>query len=122
MDQTQHLIEFKKGADFELVGKTKESKPINEMDKVFEVMVNYFDNEATFTQRIKTLKEGKITISGTYEYQICTDVMCEFPPAEKFSLVIDSKCKSGVATSRSFPMLYRYSNNSQIDNSSLLAN
>lgn len=89
-------IKFTKNADFELVGKTKESKPINEMDKVFEVMVNYFDGEATFTQRIKPLKEGKITISGKYEYQVCTDVMCEFPPAEKFSVVIDSKCKSGV--------------------------
>lgn len=90
-------IEFKKSADFELVGKTKESKPINEMDKVFEVMVNYFDKEATFTQRIKTLKEGKITVAGTYEYQICTDEMCEFPPAEKFSIVVNSDCISVAA-------------------------
>lgn len=87
-------IQFSKSTDFELVGKTKESKSINEMDKVFEVMVNYFEKEATFTQRIKVLKEGKISISGKYEYQVCTEEMCEFPPAEKFTLNINSTCKS----------------------------
>ena len=86
-------IIFNKSSDFELIGKTKESKSITEMDKVFQVMVNYFDKEATFTQRIKPLKEGNISISGKYEYQVCTDEMCEFPPAEKFSVNLNSKCK-----------------------------
>jgi thiol:disulfide interchange protein DsbD len=66
------------------------------MDKVFEVMVNYFDKEATFTQRIKPLKEGNISIYGKYEYQVCTDEMCEFPPAEKFTININSTCKTEV--------------------------
>ncbi len=87
-------IQFSKSTDFELVGKTKESKSVNELDKVFEVMVNYFEKEATFTQRIKTLKEGNISISGKYEYQVCTEEMCEFPPAEKFTLNIKSSCKN----------------------------
>lgn len=89
------LIKFNKSADFELVGATKESKPISEFDDVFELEVYYFNEEATFTQRVKTLKEGQIKVSGKYEYQICTDAVCDFPE-EKFSLVIDSKCKSGV--------------------------
>ncbi len=86
-------IIFNKSSDFELIGKTKESKSITEMDKVFQVMVNYFDKEASFTQRIKPLKEGNISISGKYEYQVCTDEMCEFPPAEKFSVNLNSTCK-----------------------------
>ena len=87
-------IIFNKSSDYELVGKTNESKSISEMDKVFEVMVNYFDKEATFTQRVKALKEGIISISGKYEYQVCTDEMCEFPPAEKFTLSLNSTCKT----------------------------
>jgi len=86
-------IIFNKSSDFELIGKTKESKSITEMDKVFQVMLNYFDKDATFTQRIKPLKEGSISISGKYEYQVCTDEMCEFPPAEKFSVNLNSTCK-----------------------------
>lgn len=89
-------IKFTKSPEFELIGKTKESKSITEMDKVFEVMVNYFDKEASFTQRIKPLKEGNISISGKYEYQVCTDEMCEFPPAEKFTININSTCKTEV--------------------------
>ena len=82
-------IKFTKSADYELVGKLKESKPKEEQDKVFEVLVKYFEGEATFTQRVKALKAGKITISGKYEYQVCTDAMCEFPPSEKFSVSLD---------------------------------
>ena len=36
------VIKFKKSDDYELVGKLKESKPIEEFDKVFEVQVKYF--------------------------------------------------------------------------------
>jgi len=88
-------INFKKSKDYELVGKIKESKPHEEMDEAFGVLVKYFTDNATFTQRIKLLNKGKITISGDYSYQICIDV-CETPPAEKFNVVIDSKCDGGV--------------------------
>jgi len=35
-------IELNKSADYELVGKLKESKAIQEMDKVFDMQVAYF--------------------------------------------------------------------------------
>ncbi|MDP2387167.1 MAG: cytochrome c biogenesis protein CcdA [Bacteroidota bacterium] len=85
-------IKFTKSPDYELVGKLKESKPKEEQDKVFEVLVKYFEGEATFTQRVKALKPGKISIAGKYEYQVCTDAMCEFPPAEKFTVNLESTC------------------------------
>ncbi|HLC82357.1 MAG TPA: cytochrome c biogenesis protein CcdA, partial [Bacteroidia bacterium] len=93
-------IKFTKNPDYELVGKLKESKPKEEQDKVFEVLVKYFEGEATFTQRVKALKPGKISINGKYEYQVCTDAMCEFPPAEKFTVSIDGsdKCISTTQT------------------------
>jgi thiol:disulfide interchange protein DsbD len=89
-------VKFNKSDEYEVVGKLKESTPKTEMDPVFEVEVRSFDGEATFTQRIKALKAGKITLKGKYEYQVCTDAMCEFPPAKKFSIDIDaSDCKVG---------------------------
>jgi thiol:disulfide interchange protein DsbD len=75
---------FTKSADYELVGKPKESKPIKEFDKVFEMNVQYFEHTATFTQRVKLKSDKKITIQGKYEYQACTEEKCIFPPADKF--------------------------------------
>ncbi|MBC7863283.1 MAG: hypothetical protein IAF38_09935 [Bacteroidia bacterium] len=80
------MIEFKKTADYEMVAKTKESKPIEEDDKVFEMKVHYFVGSATFTTRIKLNKTT--VIKGTYECQICSDEACIFPPAEKFEFKI----------------------------------
>jgi thiol:disulfide interchange protein len=84
-------VDFAKSPDYELVGKLKESKPIEEMDKVFEMKVSYFNNKATFTQRIKVKTDKTFKVSGKYEFQVCTDEKCEFPPAKKFSLEIEQK-------------------------------
>jgi len=75
---------FTKSADYELVGKITESKPVKEFDKVFEMNVQYFKHTATFTQRIKLKTDKKITIKGKYEYQACTEEKCIFPPADNF--------------------------------------
>jgi thiol:disulfide interchange protein DsbD len=81
-------ITFKKSSDYELVGPTKESQPIEEMDKVFEMKVLYFVGKASFTQRVKIKTNSKFKISGNYEYQVCTDEQCKFPPAESFTYEI----------------------------------
>ena len=39
-------FEFEKNADFELVGKTEESTPILKHDKVFNMEISYFHNQA----------------------------------------------------------------------------
>ncbi|MEO8759684.1 MAG: thioredoxin family protein [Bacteroidia bacterium] len=82
-------VDFTKSPDYELVGKLKESKPIEEMDKVFEMKVAYFNDKATFTQRIKVKTDKTFKVNGKYEFQVCTDEKCEFPPAKKFSLEIE---------------------------------
>jgi len=85
------VITLNKSAAYELVGKVKESTPIMEMDKVFDMKVAYFKNKATFTQHIKVKTDKTFTLSGKYEFQVCTDEKCEFPPAKKFSLTIEQK-------------------------------
>lgn len=91
---------FTKSADYDLVGKTTESKPIKEFDKVFEMNVQYFVKTATFTQRIKLKTDKKITIKGKYEYQACTEEKCIFPPADvfEFSLQGTAACLNTKST------------------------
>ena len=94
---------FKKSADYELVGAIKESKPVKEYDKVFEMTVEYFKHTATFTQRIKLKTDKKITIKGKSEYQACTEEQCVFPPADVFEFEVqgtaDCADKSAATTS-----------------------
>ncbi len=78
------VFNFVKSKDYELVGKTTESKPLKEFDKVFEMNVQYFKHQATFTQRVKLKTDKKIIIKGKYEYQACTEEKCIFPPADNF--------------------------------------
>jgi thiol:disulfide interchange protein DsbD len=90
------VFTFKKSADYELVGKTTESKPVKEFDKVFEMNVQYFKHTATFTQRVKLKTDKKISIKGKLEFQACTEEKCIFPPADdfEFSLQGTAACVS----------------------------
>ena len=82
------VFTFKKSADYELVGKTTESKPVKEFDKVFEMNVQYFKHTATFTQRIKLNSDKKVSIKGKLEFQACTEEKCIFPPADDFEFQV----------------------------------
>ena len=95
------VFNFKKTSDFELIGKVKQGTPLKEFDKVFEMNVEYFKHDATFTQRIKLLTNQKIKIKGKYEFQACTEEKCIFPPADDFEFELQGTdaCGSGVAAS-----------------------
>lgn len=88
-------FKFKKTKEYTLVGSVKESAPVNEFDKVFEMNVAYHPKSATFTQRVKLLSNKKITITGKYEAQACTEEKCIFPPADdfKFELLGSASCQ-----------------------------
>lgn len=90
-------FKFNKSADYELVGKITESKPVKEFDKVFEMNVQYFVKTATFTQRIKLKSDKKVIITGKYEFQACTEEKCIFPPADDFEFQVQgtAACLSG---------------------------
>lgn len=90
---------FTKSSDYELVGKTIESKPIKEFDKLFEINVQYFLRTATFTQRIKLKTNKKVSIKGKYEFQACTEEKCIFPPADDFEFQLQGSTSCLVSTS-----------------------
>ena len=65
----------------ELVGKlTPKGKVITKMDKMFNMEVKYFENEATFVQKIRFTKPN-YDIDCFLEYGVCSDESC-LPPSE----------------------------------------
>jgi len=77
--------------NYQLVGKPTEDKGHEEFDKVFEMDIKYFENEATFKQRIKLLSDDKITIAGTVEFMVCDDTSCLPPTEEELTFELQGK-------------------------------
>jgi len=64
------------GDNYELIGKTTESDNMKRVrDAVFEMDVNKFSDNATFTQKIKITDPSK-PITAYFEYQTCDDKQC----------------------------------------------
>lgn len=64
--------------DFKLVGKATESESITKFDKVFQMDLTYFDNEATFTQKIELNDSNISQIEAEISFQACDDARCIF--------------------------------------------
>jgi hypothetical protein len=78
-------IIFKPSKDYTLVGKMSETKPTPEYDETIKKTVLLHHNNVVFTQRIKLNSSSKLKVSGTYEYQICNNNGCDFPPKDPFN-------------------------------------
>ena len=77
----------KAGEDYELLGKTTESKTITEYSDIFEVEETFFKKEAIFTQRIRLLRADVNQITVNLFYQICQEVC--IPMDELFQISLD---------------------------------
>ena len=77
---------LKAGEDYELLGKTLESKTITEYSEIFEVEETFFKKEAVFTQKIRRLKPGVAQIDVDLFYQVCKEVCIPMDQAFSFSL------------------------------------
>ncbi|MGK0377284.1 MAG: thiol:disulfide interchange protein DsbD [Patiriisocius sp.] len=67
----------------EMIGELQQlGKPKVSYDKVFEMDLEYFDNNAIFLQTIKVKDASVTTISTTIDYQTCDDEKCIFPAAD----------------------------------------
>lgn len=64
--------------DYNLIGKVAESQSITKFDKVFQMDLTYFDNEAIFTQKIKLLSPNINQIQSEVFFQACDDERCIF--------------------------------------------
>jgi len=58
-----------------------ETEPEKEYDPNFKMILKFFSHEAVFTQRIKLLNDGPLTIDGFLEFMCCDDEKC-LPPTE----------------------------------------
>jgi len=63
------------------------SEKKEEYDSIFEMKVQFFNNEATFIQIIE-LTEETSAISGTIDYMVCSDEQC-IPLAEDFTITLE---------------------------------
>ncbi|MDR2358498.1 MAG: thioredoxin family protein [Prevotellaceae bacterium] len=81
-------ISMENTAAFALEGALAEASPAKEkFDEMFETTVYYFKERATFVQKIRRLTGAAFTVSGTLEYQSCSDREC-IPNEYAFSIEI----------------------------------
>ena len=67
-------FDFNLDQNYEIIDSVIESPvPITEFDNVFEVEVNFFEHEATFTQKVKILSDKGFNITGIIDGQACFD-------------------------------------------------
>ena len=79
---------FDRSADYELVGKTVEPRPIVRMEKVFAMNVGYFERSVIFQQKIK-LKKAQVTVGGKLGFMTCNDKECLPPDNLRFSIPVN---------------------------------
>ena len=79
------IFNFEENNGYQLVDAVVESDVNKETkhDKVFDMEVSKFYNEAVFTQRIKVLSD-QFDVNGTIEYMTCDDEQCIFKPDNPF--------------------------------------
>ena len=97
-------FEFEKNTNFELVGKTEESTPILKHDKVFNMEISYFHNQAVFKQHIKLLNKAATSIKGSVEFMSCNDNNCSPPDTVDlvFELTDTAAAPAGVSPQFTF--------------------
>ena len=70
----------------ELDGEIMPSRPAHEkFDDVMGMVLNWWENEITLTQKIKIKNKDNYKISGNVKYMVCNDETCQPPTKEPFS-------------------------------------
>lgn len=82
-------FEFEPSSTFKLIGKVDEPKPIQEYDENFEALLDYFEDEVIFSQRISFKKNT--TLRGTVTYMACNATQCLPPVDEKFTIELTTE-------------------------------
>ncbi|SFS42307.1 protein-disulfide reductase DsbD family protein [Lutibacter maritimus] len=72
---------YETSKDFEITGKTSEEEGHTVNDPVFEMKIKYFENKATFKQRIKVISKSTFDIKGSVTFMVCDDANC-LPPTD----------------------------------------
>jgi thiol:disulfide interchange protein DsbD len=72
---------IEKGMGFFLDGKVLEPKPVEVMDKQFDMKVKYFSTIVEFRQKVKVVSAKPVEVKGSVEFMCCDDTQC-LPPNE----------------------------------------
>lgn len=84
-------FDFSGSSGIELIGAVNPSiKPVEVFDNMFQLMLNWWDSNVTFTQRFKATGE-KPTIKGVITYMGCNEQTCTPPRKENITLTIPVK-------------------------------
>lgn len=76
---------------YQLIGNPTEGKGHTAFDKTFGMDIKYFENTATFKQRIRLLTNEKIDINSEIEYMVCDDSQCLPPTYKDISFSLQGK-------------------------------
>ena len=88
---------YNEDGSFELIGNTTEPDGIQKFDKVFEMDIKYFEEAATFTQKIKINSTSVKSVKASVYYGVCDDEKCLPPDEVEFEFSLSgSGSKSGV--------------------------
>ncbi|PIB37260.1 disulfide bond formation protein DsbD [Reichenbachiella sp. 5M10] len=93
-------FEFEPDMSYELVGELVPVNPQKKYDSLWEGEYTYFKKTAQFKQTIKVVEENPV-VTGSYSYQVCTDVDGKCIPFEDdfdFAPLLGSKTIVEVAT------------------------
>ncbi len=74
------VFTFEENKAYKSIGKIKEGKGVTEHDPVFDMVITFFSNTATFTKRIALTGDEGTTIKGEVEFMVCDDTRC-LPPS-----------------------------------------
>jgi thiol:disulfide interchange protein DsbD len=75
---------------------TENPAPKTEYDPNFEMKVAYFENRATFTQRIKITPGPAFTLKGTLNFMTCEEGRCLPPEDVEFSFQLPETAADGI--------------------------
>ncbi|SRX52432.1 cytochrome c biogenesis protein CcdA [Aequorivita sp. CIP111184] len=117
-------LTFEENSAYKLIGKAKESKGHTVHDPVFDMVITFFENSATFTQRIKLTGDKGTTVKGEVEFMVCDDTRC-LPPSYIdliFKIPTPEKSKEAAVTSENTdnsetvePTTEKVENNATVD-------
>jgi thiol:disulfide interchange protein DsbD len=99
-DPIKMTIKFQADKSFELVGGIVAVNPLDKHDKIFDCDVKIFKGKAEFRQKIKILS-SPLKISGSYDYQVCTELTGQCVPGEGDFLFDKIKVTGGSKTATS---------------------
>lgn len=95
-------INFEPAEAYELVGATRPIGAKEKYDEIFEGDYTYFTKKGEFRQTIKVTSSDLSQLSGSYAYQVCSDVTGQCIPFDgEFRVTIQVKSEAQVSTTPS---------------------